>query len=195
MECFTREAACVGEEVRQTQLHPHTQLMSDSSKTWVCSARKQGDALIPLSVSCEWGKLLQSEGSNFQLCWVPLTHTRATLQMQHPSHTTWAWLDYRGRIPPCWAALESRNKLPVLCIVIILSLRNPLLLPSSPHPQEAPVRLILLNLGHEFLFPSIFKLLFLLLAGCPSTLHICRQFSFWLPEREKKNLCIVYPGF
>lgn len=41
--------------------------MKVSSVTWVCPAGKQGDGLIPLSVSCKWGKVLQSEGSNFQL--------------------------------------------------------------------------------------------------------------------------------
>ena len=148
--------------VRRWSKHAFTssdsQLINGSWITCICSARKQWDGLIHWSVSCKWGKLLQSEKSNFQPSKMRLTYIITSLQKRHPLHAAGdtAWLAGPGS-PPCRAALERRNKLPVLWIVIILYLKNPLLLPSSPQPQEAPVKFVFLNLGHEFLFPNVFR--------------------------------------
>ena len=89
-----------------------SQLINGSWITSICSARKQWDGLSHSSVSCKWGKLLQSEKSNFQPSKMRLPYTITPLQKRRPLEAAGgaAWLAGPGS-PPMLSCLGEKKQI------------------------------------------------------------------------------------
>lgn len=160
-----------------------SQLMDDSSMTWVCSAGKQGVDWSPWASPVNEGSCCSLRKAIFSFA---LPDTRAPVQMQHPSHAAGHGLISRAGSPH--AELPWREETNYLLSASSLSFTwetlfyFPHLHIHRKHLSSSHFLIWVMN----FYFLAFQRLLFLLLAGCPSTLHISRQFFFHLPERGKK---------
>lgn len=189
MKCFRRKPAYVS-EVRQTQLHPQT-------PSWWTIPAWLGFVLLE-SREMDWSPWASpvNEGSCCSLRKAvfsfPLPDTRAPVQMQHPSHAAGHGLISRAGSPH--AELPWREETNYLLSASSLSFTwetlfyFPHLHIHRKHLSSSHFLIWVMN----FYFLAFQRLLFLLLAGCPSTLHISRQFFFQLPERGKKKIFVLF---
>lgn len=185
--------------VRRWSKHAFTfldsQLINGSWITWICSARKQWGGLIHLSISRKWGKLLQSEKSNFQPSKMQLAYIITSLQKRHPLHAAGgtAWLAGPG---------SPHAELPWREETNYLFSESSLSFTWETHFYFPHLRIHRKHLSSSYFLIWVMNFYFLRFSETPvftvsrmsiNALHISRQFSFQLPIKER-NLCIVYPA-
>lgn len=136
-----------------------SQLINGSYVICICSTRKRWNGLIHLKVSCKWGKLLQSEKSNFQPSKMRLAYIKTSLQKLHPLRAAGGTAWWAGPGAP-HAGAPPREETNYLFSGSSLSFtrESHLYLPHlhRKHLSSLCFLIWVYFVGHEFLFPSIF---------------------------------------